>query len=72
MRKAVPRPGSLLTLIVPPCASTIPWQRESPSPVPWPRGLVVKNGSKIRDWISAGMPGPLSATSRNTLAAGGS
>jgi len=28
-----------------------------PSPEPSPTPLVVKNGSKIRDWISGGIPG---------------
>jgi hypothetical protein len=37
---------------------------ESPRPVP--RLLVVKNGSKMRSRIAAGMPGPLSATSSVT------
>ena len=30
----VPLPGSLSTVMVPPCSSTIPRQSESPSPVP--------------------------------------
>ena len=38
-----------------------------PRPVPWPTGLVVKNGSKMRSRISAGMPGPLSAMRTTTL-----
>ena len=32
-----------------------------PSPVPWPTGLVVKNGSKIRAWTSGVIPVPVSA-----------
>jgi hypothetical protein len=32
-----------------------------------PSGLVVKNGSNTRARISAGIPGPLSATSMRTL-----
>ena len=35
--------------------------------MPTPRGLVVKNGSKMRGKISCGMPSPLSLTSRTTL-----
>ena len=38
------------------------WQTESPTPVPKPTGLVVKNGSKIRLRIAGGTPGPLSST----------
>jgi len=34
----------------------------SPSPVPSPGGLVVKNGSNSLAWVSCEMPGPLSAT----------
>ena len=35
---------------------------ESPSPVPSPCRLVVKNGSKIRSRDSGGIPGPVSVT----------
>ena len=49
-------PGALCTPMVPPCSSMMPRHSESPSPVPWPVGLVVKNGSKILAWIAAGMP----------------
>jgi hypothetical protein len=35
---------------------------ERPSPVPWPLGLVVKNGSVARRRVAASMPIPLSAT----------
>jgi hypothetical protein len=38
----------------------------SPSPVPWPAGFVVKNGSKIRSRISGATPGPVSQMSTNT------
>ena len=41
----------------------MPRQMESPSPVPTPWGLVVKNGSKIRSAISGGIPLPVSRTS---------
>ena len=37
-----------------------------PMPVPLPGALVVKNGSKIRDCTSAGIPGPSSAMSTRT------
>ena len=47
-RTVVPPPGRLSTTISPPSARTMPWQIESPSPVPTPWGFVVKNGSKIR------------------------
>ena len=30
----------------PPCFCTMPYDSDSPSPVPWPTGLVVKKGSK--------------------------
>ena len=46
----------------PPCFSTIWRTMPSPSPVPSPFGLVVKNGSKIRGSTSAGIPGPSSIT----------
>ncbi len=39
--KVDPRPGSLSKVIVPPRAVTMPWQMESPSPVPRPTGRVV-------------------------------
>ena len=40
----------------------MPWTAESPSPVPSPIGLVVKNGSNTRARVSASMPLPLSCT----------
>ena len=40
----------------------MPKQVASPSPVPCPTGLVVKNGSKIRSWVAASMPEPVSVT----------
>jgi hypothetical protein len=36
------------------------WEMCSPNPVPCPGALVVKNGSKMRVWMSPGIPGPLS------------
>ena len=47
--KVVPMPGELFTSIFPPCWRMIPNALDSPSPVPLPSGLVVKNGSKIAD-----------------------
>jgi hypothetical protein len=44
----VPRPSSDSTEMRPPCLSTMPWEIESPRPVPFPTGFVVKKGSKIR------------------------
>src|SRR5947209_4509004 len=40
--------------------TTIRHEMSSPSPVPEPTGLVVKNGSKIRPRTSSAMPGPVS------------
>ena len=44
----------------------MPWQMDSPSPVPSPTGLVVKNGSKTRESTSGAMPMPVSVTSTTT------
>src|SRR3990172_2025346 len=41
---------------------TIPYTVERPSPVPFPGGLVVKNGSKTRDRIFTSIPHPVSLT----------
>ena len=54
---SAPPPGRSPTSIVPPWALTMPWQTESPIPVPAPGGLVVKNGSKIRLRSSGGDAG---------------
>ena len=59
----LPFPLSLSTLISPPSALRMPLQIQSPSPVPSPAGLVVKNGSKIRSRISGGIPPPVSRIS---------
>ena len=60
-------PGSDTRLISPLCKSrTIEYVVESPSPVPFPGSFVVKNGSKMRDWILSGTPGPLSEISTTT------
>src|SRR2546428_13761204 len=41
---------------------TIPYTVASPSPVPLPRSLVVKNGSKICVRVPASIPVPVSVT----------
>ncbi len=63
MRKQVRVKGWLSTSIRPPCFVTMPWHVARPRPTPFPGGLVVKNGSKMRGRIASGMPGPLSQTS---------
>jgi len=45
---------------------TMPNTALRPKPVPLPGGFVVKNGSKIRWRISAGMPLPVSRTMKQT------
>ena len=61
-------PGTDSTRRSPWCLlTTIRQAMSRPSPVPSPTGLVVKNGSKIRSWISVGMPGPVSPISTSTL-----
>ncbi len=47
-RKIAPSPGRVSTVISPPSERTMPSEIGSPRPVPIPRGLVVKNDSKIR------------------------
>ncbi len=58
MRKVVPARGSLSTQTKPSLCFTMPYTVDSPNPVPWPSGLVVKNGSKIRVCTSGGIPLP--------------
>ena len=53
--------GESASVISPPCSLTMLYVIERPRPVPAPTSFVVKNGSKIRDWISSAMPGPESA-----------
>ena len=61
------RPGTEVTVRSPWCLpTTIRHEMSSPSPVPEPTGLVVKNGSKIRSTTPSGMPGPVSATSTSS------
>ena len=50
----------------PPLCLTMPWQVASPSPVPLPCGLVVKNGSNRCDSTSSLIPVPVSVTERVT------
>src|SRR3712207_3847310 len=59
-------PGSESKMISPPSPATMRRTMSSPSPVPSPISLVVKNGSKTRFWISRGMPGPPSTISTTT------
>src|SRR5438309_9441844 len=47
---------------LPPCASTIPLEILSPSPVPGPATFVVKNGCPSLSRIFFGIPLPLSVT----------
>ena len=61
MVNSVNWPGCVSTAIVPACClTTMSWLMESPSPVPSPAGLVVKNGLNILSLTSGGMPVPLS------------
>src|SRR5438034_843295 len=57
-----PAPGRVSRVMRPPCSFMMPWQMESPSPVPSPSRLVVKNGSKTRAASSSVIPGPESVT----------
>jgi len=59
--KVAPPPGVPESEISPPCSLTMLYVIESPSPVPVPTSFVVKNGSKTRLAILAGIPGPVSA-----------
>ncbi len=58
----VPRPGSLCTSIVPPCAAMI--FRVVARPSPLPLVFVVWNGRNIFGSCSGAMPSPVSITSR--------
>ena len=62
----VPAPGSLAIRIAPPDCATRPSTIDSPSPVPWPALLVVKNGSAARFRVASSMPIPVSLTSMCT------
>src|SRR5205823_13870799 len=65
--KVAPRPRALCSWMSPPWRATSECAMASPSPVPLPTALVVKNGSKMRSQSSGAIPGPLSLTSTNTL-----
>src|SRR6185503_11071967 len=56
-------PGLDSKRTLPRCLRTMRATLSRPRPVPSPTGLVVKNGSKMRDLASAGMPAPLSRIS---------
>ena len=64
IRMAVPLLSVLDASMLPPWAVTIPCTTASPSPVPMPAGLVVKNGSKTRSSVAASIPLPVSLTVR--------
>ncbi len=57
---------ALETAIVPCACCAIPKIVARPSPIPLPRGFVVKNGSKIRARVSGSIPQPVSLTDRQT------
>ena len=60
-------PGADSTFRSPWCLlTTIRHEMSSPSPVPSPTGLVVKNGSKMRPRMSSGTPGPVSPNSTSS------
>ncbi len=68
MMNSVNTPGFVSTSILPPCCLTMmSWLIESPSPVPSPAGLVVKNGLNIFSFTSGGMPVPLSRMRISTV-----
>src|SRR5688500_9961109 len=58
----VPTPGSLCAHTYPFDCFTMPYTVARPRPVPWPTGLVVKNGSKTCASVSRSMPCPESRT----------
>ena len=51
-------PTSLSTWILPPLCFTIPYTVDNPSPVPFPIGFVVKNGSKMWESVPPSIPCP--------------
>jgi hypothetical protein len=65
-RTLVPLPGVLRMRMLPPDWRMKPYTIDSPSPLPVPKLLVVKKGSKTRGRISGAMPPPLSETSNCT------
>ena len=66
MINVVPPFSFVSTFNSPPCAFTISYANDNPSPVPWPVGLVVKKGWKILSMMFFGMPLPLSAIDTQT------
>src|SRR3954471_21318378 len=60
----VPFPGLLSIVMPPPLCSTKPFTIDRPRPVPWPTGLVVKNGSKTLASMVWSMPTLESETDR--------
>ncbi len=66
-RTVVPSPGVESICTRPPDCRTNPYTIDSPSPLPSPVCLVVKNGSKTWAFTSSVMPHPLSITSRVTM-----
>ena len=60
-RNSAPPPGARPTVMVPPCASTMPLTMYRPRPVP-PRLLPRQKRVKTRFMDSSGMPGPSSLT----------
>jgi len=60
--KQLPWPGLLCTATLPSWLRITPCTTARPRPVPWPTGLVVKKGSKMRSSVAASMPGPVSRT----------
>src|SRR5262249_40852059 len=64
-RKMLPLFGSLSTVILPPCSSTI--LETIGKPRPTPSGLVVKNGLKMLSMCFGSMPEPRSMTDISTI-----
>ena len=48
----------------------MPYTIDRPSPVPRPTAFVVKNGSKMRAWVCASMPMPVSVTANRSVIPG--
>ena len=61
----LPLPGSLSTVILPPCSSTIFATIARPRPTP--SGLVVKNGLKMSSSCFGSMPEPRSITAISAM-----
>jgi len=56
LKPDVPVPGAEVIVTSPPRRSATARARNTPRPIPFPAGLVVKNGSPTRASTSAGMP----------------